>query len=290
MRVHLLGLVLLAGIASPAAAQRGDVERRLERIEAELRAVQRRVFPGGAGQQWVEPEIRAPDQAGPGGVPAGDALSGLTARVDALESQLRTITGQTEENGYRLRQIEDGLESLRSDVLARLERLESRAAAAEPVAEPVRTVQAPAQPAPSEPAAEPAATPPAAADAVEEAYNAGYRLWNAGRYAEAQEALSAVAERNPDSRWASWARNLAGRAFLDDGKPANAARIFVQNYQSNPRGERAADSLYFLGIALTQLDRRSEACQVYAELEEVYPDMRDFIRQRLPAAKNEARC
>lgn len=289
MRFHLLGLILLAGVAmpaAPAAAQRATIDQRLDRIERELRAVQRRVFPGGA-VPVIEPEIRAPETAAPG-LASGDALSSLTARVDAMEGQLRNITGQTEENSYRLRRLEEELSGLRADVLARLDRLERRA---EPPAapEPVAAAPEPETAAtPEEPAVEPAE--PAAADPAEQAYNAGYRLWNAGRYGEAQQALEAAAERYKDSRWASWAKNLAGRAYLDDGKPATAARLFLANYTDNPRGERAADSLYFLGIALTQLDRQAEACRVYDELAEVYPDMRSFLRQRLPAARAEADC
>ena len=130
----------------------------------------------------------------------------------------------------------------------------------------------------------------AAGDPAEEAYNAGYRLWNARQYGEAQRALEAAATQYPNSRWASWARNLQGRAYLDDDKPATAARILLANYQDNPRGERAADSLYFLGQALTRLDRRAEACRVYDELAQVYPNMREFIRTRLPQARTDARC
>ena len=128
---------------------------------------------------------------------------------------------------------------------------------------------------------------PAPATAVpgsaEEAYNAGYRLWDQRRFAEAQAALEAAATRYPTGRWISWTRNLQGRAYLDDGKPATAARILLANYQDNPRGERAADSLFYLGEALTRLNRRTEACRVYDELARVYPDMRDQIRAPLPA-------
>ncbi len=150
---------------------------------------------------------------------------------------------------------------------------------------------APPPPPPAEPAAEPAPEPAAAAaDAAQEAYNEGFRLWDSRRYAEAQRTLNTAATRYPNSRWASWARNLEGRAYLDDDKPATAARIFLANYQDNPRGERAADSLYFLGQALARLNRRAEACRVYAELEQVYPNMRDFLRERLPRARTDARC
>jgi TolA-binding protein len=115
-------------------------------------------------------------------------------------------------------------------------------------------------------------------------------LWNAGNFAEAATRLDAAATRYPTSRWASWARNLQGRALLDDGKPAAAARVLLANYEGNPRGERAADSLYYLGQALTSLNRRTEACRVYDELERVYPQVRDYIRSRLPQARTAARC
>ena len=285
MRFHLLAGIVLASAAIPAAAQQRDpVERRVERLEQELRAVQRRVFPDGRAQ-FVEPEI------GPGAGPAaqgqlsGDALSNLVARVDSLETQLRTLTGQVEEQGYRTRQIEEQVGRLRTDLQGRLDRLERDSAPATPEPAPR---PAPREP---EPAAEPAPAPaPAAPDAAEQAYNAGYRLWDAGRYGEAQQALEQAATRHPRGRWISWIRNLQGRAYLDDGKPATAARILLANYQENPRGERAADSLFYLGQALTRLNRRTEACRVFDELAQVYPSMRDFIRQRLPEARTAARC
>jgi TolA-binding protein len=293
MRLHLIAAVLLAGAACPAAAQRGETaEQRIERLEQQLRAVQRRVFPGGQIPS-VEPEIGAqqPSAARPattGG--SSTAVADLNARVDALEAQLAALTGAIEESTNRTRQMEEALNAFRQDAGARLTRLEAAPAAApapsataEP-SQPVRT--AAAQPAPADPA--PAAS--AAGDPAEAAYNAGFRLWEARRYEEAQAALQQVGERWPRSRWASWANNLAGRAYLDDGKPATAARIFLANYQGNPEGERAADSLYFLGQSLVVLNRRPEACRVYDELASTYPNMRDWLRQRLPEARRAARC
>ena len=288
MRLHFLGLVLLAGVASPVLAQRAEpVEQRVDRIERELRAVQRRVFPNGR-TQFVEPEIGGERPAAPAGLqPGGDALSTLTARVDALEGQLRSLTGQIEEQGFRSRQIEEQLTRLRTDVQARLDRIEHQAQPAQPEPAPATAPNVSAA-TPRETEPEPAA--PSPSDPAEQAYNAGYRLWNERRYAEAQQALEAAATQYPESRWTSWMRNLQGRAYLDDNKPATAARILLNNYQSNPRGDRAADSLFYLGQSLTRLNRRAEACRVYEELEQVYPNMRDFLRTRLPDARAAARC
>jgi TolA-binding protein len=295
MRFHLVAMLLLASAAAPAVAQRSETpERRIERLEQQLKAVQRRVFPNGAE---IAPEIdRQQAAAGQAGVPASSAVADLTARVDSLEAQLRELTGQVEQNGNRLRQVEEGLTRLRDTTGGRPDVLERGSA---PVAEPVRpssssSLQSPRPAAADTEEDEAPARPAASASgdaAAEEAYNAGFRLWEAKRYTEAQKALEAAAKRYPKSKWASWASNLAGRAYLDAGKPATAAKAFLANYQANPRGERAADSLYFLGQALVSLDKPADACKAYDELQDVYgAGMRDWLRQRLPAARTQAKC
>ena len=288
MRFHLLAAVLLAGSAAPSLAQPQPVERRINKLEQELRAVQRKVFPGGAGS-YVEPEIRpiAPGQT-QSGVPAGNAVADLNARVDALEAQLASLTGQIEQSGFRVRQLEEALNRFRGEADARFAEMEK--ARAEPVA--VAQVEEPLPPA-REPAPRvaPTSAATATADPGEDAYLVGFRLWEQGKFADAQAALDDMAKKYPRHKRASYARNLAGRASLDQGKPAAAAKIFLNNYQTNPKGERAADSLLFLGEALMKLGKTVEACQVYNELQDVYgPNMRDFVRERLPKARAEAKC
>src|SRR3546814_8417084 len=87
---------------------------------------------------------------------------------------------------------------------------------------------------------------PDTGDPAEDAYLVGYRLWDAGRFAGAQKALEAMAKEHPDHRRASYARNLAGRAALDDGKPATAAKILLANYQDDPRSEEHTSELQSL--------------------------------------------
>jgi TolA-binding protein len=143
MRIHIVAAVLLAGCAVPAISQPQPVERRVNKLEQEMRAVQRRVFPNGAGS-IVEPEIRP--QAGPiasGGTPAGSAVSDLTARVDALEAQLASLTGQIEQSGFRVRQLEEAMNRFRSESDARIASLEKAAAAAQPPVCPRRRSRLP---------------------------------------------------------------------------------------------------------------------------------------------------
>ena len=281
MRIGIFAALLLAGVAAPALAQDAKIDRRIQKLEGEMRAVQRKVFPGGAGAV-VQPEIRPEATSlGAAGVPATSAVSDLTARVDALEAQLARLTGQAEENANRLRQLDADFAALRSSTEARLAERERPAVQAQPAAEPVEQAQSKS--------ALPAAVV-STGDPGEDAYLTGFRLWETGHHAEAHEALEAMIKKYPKHRRASHARNLAGRALLESGKPASAAKLLLANYQTNPKGERAADSLYFLGQALVKLDKGSEACKVYDELKEVYPTMRDWLRERLPAARSEAGC
>ncbi|MGH6729609.1 MAG: tetratricopeptide repeat protein, partial [Sphingomicrobium sp.] len=140
------------------------------------------------------------------------------------------------------------------------------------------------------PAALPAATGDVDADA-EAAYDAGYRLWTAGKYDQAIKSLQAMAKKYPDHRRASWAYNLAGRAMLDKGQARAAAEALLANYRRDPKGERAQDSLFYLGQSLVKLGQPGQACKAYAELQDVYGSaLRAPLKASLPNAKAEAKC
>ena len=116
-------------------------------------------------------------------------------------------------------------------------------------------------------------------------------MWLAGRYDQAISALNAMAKAYPDHRRVSWAHNLAGRSMLDKGQPRAAAEALLANYRRDPKGERAQDSLFYLGQSLMKLGQPGQACKAYAELEDVYGgSVRGPLQAQLPAAKAEAKC
>lgn len=290
-RTLLLGLAAVT-LSVPATAQRQPTpEQRIDRLERQTRQIQRRVFPNG----------QPADTAGVDDAPAASqtVVVAQSARIDALERQLAEMTRLAEENGNRVATLETELARLRTDTDARLRKLESGAPAdtAATTTEPAPAEAAPAEaaPPPSRPSA--SATPPRPAvtgDAVadgEAAYDSGYQLWLQKRYPQAIAALRAMASSFPGHRRVSWANNLAGRALLDSGQPRAAAEALLANYRGNPRGERAADSLFYLGEALVALKQPAQACKAYAELEEVYGSaMRAELQRLLPPAKAKARC
>jgi TolA-binding protein len=292
----MMAALLLAGVASPALAQRApaDVGQRVDKLESQMRAVQRKVFPGG-NQQYFEAEIPPPAAAAPvPGAGASAPIVDLTARVNSLEQALARLTGEVETNSFKLRQLEQAVAKLNAS---------PEAASPPPVIVPseVPFGSAPARPAPPftapPPAPRPAPAPPPAVaptgDAAEDLYLSGYRLWAAKDYAGAEKVLRQVVAKYPDHRRASYAQNLYGRSLLDDGQPAKAAEAFYSNYQKMPRGERAPDSLYFLGQSLMALKpaKPADACKVYDELLDVYGEkISADLKAKVARGKTDAKC
>lgn len=280
---------LLAGAAVPAAAQQPSPEQRIERLERQLQQVQRQVFPRGAPAAT----------AGFSDEPAATQTSvrNLDQRLNALERQLADILRQSEENGHRVTEMASELAKLRSDQERRLSALESAAQSA-PAPAQAEVVD---QPAPTRTRTEVTSSESSPKrvleptepqqDPAELAYDEGYQLWKAGKYDQAITSLRAFVSAYPKHRRASWANNLTGRALLDKHQPRAAAEALLANYRNNPKGERAADSLFYLGQALMELNQAGQACKAYEELENVYGNaMRAELKRLLPPAKTEAKC
>jgi TolA-binding protein len=207
-----------------------------------------------------------------------------------------------EENSYKLRQLETAFTKYKAENDARLAEPAPVAPAVSVPVTPTPTAAAPKPSAPKPAAAAPVASEarkaavaavvrPDTGDAAGDAYNYGFRLWDAKFYPEAQGQLKATVEKYGSSPVASKAQNLLGRAYLDDGKPALASVAFYENYQKRPRGDRAADSLTYLGEALIQLKKPADACKVYQELEQVYGEsLSNSLRGMMTAGRAKAKC
>ena len=307
---------LLSGAAfalsASAVAQDANIDGRVGKLEKEMRAVQRQVFPAGAGK-FIAPDIQSPTTAKPETPSTTSATSDLLVRVDALEAQLATLTGQVEQQGNNMRGVEARLKILEAQLAsappetalpatAQATTAPSVLPAAAPVPAAVtvkpkpvvaaaKPVASAAKPSAARVAAVAAIERPATGDAFEDGYTYGFRLWEAKFYPEAQATLEETLKTYPKHRRASFLRNLLGRAWLDDKKPNTAVKVFYDNYKADPRGERAPDSLFFLGSALTDLGKTAEACEAYGELTRAYPDVASGrLADRVTAGKTRAKC
>ena len=294
MRLRSALLLSALLLSTPVAARDpATPEQRLGRLEHQVRQVQRQVFPKG----------QPADTAGFVDDPAAtkDSVDTLTTRLDAVERQMSDLVRSSEENTHRLSVIETDLARMRADQDSRFKAIESGTPAAANPLLPVDGAATATTPAPRAdglppittpaPSAAPAPGPASFETAGEAAYTVGFDLWTAKKYDQAITQLRAMASSFPGHRRVSWANNLVGRALLDKGQPRAAAEALLANYRGNNKGERAPDSLYYLGQSLVKLGQPAQACKAYSELADVYgATMRAPLKAMLPAARAQAGC
>jgi TolA-binding protein len=262
-------------------------------------------------QRQVFPRGRPADTAGFAGDPAATqaSVATLDQRLDAVERQMAEMLRQSEENGHRLQAMESDLAKLRTDQAQRIAALEQRMndvsspapLVSQPAGEPLSKPSAVKPPKSNgatkgdAPTAAPASPSTAAltplGDPGEDAYSEGFHLWETGSYDQAIKSLKAFTTAYPKHRRVSYANNLIGRSLLSKGDARGAAAALLTNYRGNPNGERAQDSLYYLGQALMQLGQPGQACKAYSELDAVYgAKVRPDLRKQVDDAKAQAQC
>jgi TolA-binding protein len=297
-----------AAWTTPALAQD---DARLRKVEAEVKALQRAVFPGDG--RFFTPEVTpgSPGQAQvtPASPPSTTALTDVLARLDALEGQVQRLTASGEEKDNALAQLQKRFDEAQAALAATQAPAESAEA---PAVQPTGVIPVPSisggRPTPtpastSSPratpprnsstsaSATPRATPSPAASApsaarvaavraiakpqtgntADDEYSYGYRLYDAGLFPEARQQLSLYLQKYPNDSKVSLGRNLLGRAYLDDGQPREAAKYFFENYQSNKQGARAPDSLLYLADSMIAINDTNRACIALAEFGDTYP-------------------
>lgn len=290
-------LLAVAAALLPASAlaqrQPATPEQRLERLERQIDQVQRQVFPRG----------RPADTAGFAGEPAAtqSSVATLDQRLDSVERQMADMLRQSEESGNRLQTIQADVARLRTEQEQRIAALEQRLTDAATAAPAVPATEPAARPATSRPSrpttttaipsAVPMATSTPGADLGEDAYTEGFKLWEAGNFDGAITSLRAFTAAYPKHRRVSYANNLIGRSLLSKGQARPAAEAFLANYRANPAGERAPDSLFYLGQSLMQLGQPGQACKAYQEVDAVYgAKLRADLKKQLVDAKAQASC
>lgn len=308
-----LALSVVATSPVPALAQEEVTDVRVRKIESEIRALQRKVFPGGDAR-FFEPEISTAQPQNPAApTQSTTAVTDILARLDAIEAQLQRLTAAGEENRNAVALLEE-----------RVAALEAGATPAEPEAPSAAPAQEPAKELPatdtnlaamtggkSKPSAElpPAATAvpkgpseerlagvqaitkPQSEDPGDDEYTYGFRLWDAKYYPEAEQQLRLFVEKYPDHWRATYGRNLLGRAYLDDGKAREAAPWFLRNYQVDKQAARAGDSLLYLAETMIALEDTNRACIALAEFGETYPALAaGRLKDQYEANRQKVKC
>lgn len=217
-----------------------DLLYRLDVLSAEIADIRARL--GGSVQQPVRPSV------GTGEVGAlEDEIRRLTAKVERLENQVRQLNAQS---SNRLGDIEFRLNEL--------EGVPNDGAASQPLI--------PNQGAQVE-------TPTAALSAGEQGdLDLAINDVNQGRFDQAEDRLRQFLNSHPSSPLRGEAWYWLGESQFVRGNLADSARSYLNGYQEDRTGRRAASNLLKLGTSLGRLGQLNEACSTLGEVKLQFPN------------------
>ncbi len=282
-----LALSALA-ITAPASAQT-DTDRRLDRLEKQLRETRSIVFQGRDTGQPVVVRPEGPDPA----------VTALQAKLDDMDQSIRRLSGQIEvathdldETRRNAQQAHDSVIELRAQLQAmtdRVARLEAQFAGGGGGAQPQPQASTEPPPPPQRggrgdadattraneraldnPREVLGGPPTAAANNEGAAYRNAIALQDQGDYAGASQAWQDFV-----SHWGAGARGREARYRLGESlyiqsDYGQAARAYAEALKGWPKTAWAPDATVKLSASLAQLGRREEACSVVSEFDTRY--------------------
>ncbi len=287
-----LGLLVLSGsvlggliLCGPVYAQsERDMNSRMNRIENEIKTLSRAIFRG---------EEPPPGAFSGGGDPAAQA--NLEIRVQQLESELQTLRGLIEQQGFEVRQVKNELERVTGDMELRLQDLEGGATRSD-VSGGGRNMNITTQGGnnPPQPSSSGAAggyqwnsnnsgsnqpgqlgsynQSPASgavsgrADDAASMYENAFSLVKNNQYDAAETGFKAFLDQYPDHVLSSNAKYWLGETYYVRGNYQDAARLFAEGYQQAPKGNKAADNLLKLGMSLSSMGKKEDACIAFSQI------------------------
>jgi len=170
----------------------------------------------------------------------------------------------------------------------------SLSAVTPPPAAPASGGRSPAKAAPSPTA--PAAPPAVAASSVlppgdaRLRYDFAFGLLRQANYDQAELALQEFVRLYPKEPLTSNARYWLGETYYVRAAYVQAAEVFLEGYQADPKGPKAPDSLLKLGMSLASLDKKREACAAFDKLTKDFPGAPVGIKNTVSREKQKSGC
>jgi tol-pal system protein YbgF len=253
-----------------AAGSADDLQYRLSVIDAELADIRARLGEGSS---------KSGSKSGSRTV-ASAASGDLSTRIDRLEAEIRLLTGKIEKMQFDQRKVAEDATRRFGDIEFRLTELEGGDTSA----------LAPTQPlGGSEPAPQLAAAPQVS---ISERGDLDRAIQDVkqGRFDLGEDRLRGFLTDYSDSPLKGEALYWMGESQFVRGAYQNAARSFLDGYNTDKTGPAAAQNLYRLGTTLGRLGQNKAACLTLREVSNQFPNGPADILNAADAEASSLKC
>lgn len=317
---------IVSSAALPGASQAQTAQqlsREINKLERQIKALQRKVFKGDTTYFGEERASNMPQIAtGP------QSAAAQMVRLDALEETVRALTGRLEEMQYTQRQTNERFEAFMAEAQYRLSALDG---AGQPAATSdqsasvttqnqqeraqqsfkqsftsppgsvdekpaIAAAQAGAAMATSNSGSAPMQAKPVALPQDPKAqFEEAFQLARRDRFDDAEQAFMMFIADHPEHELASNAQYWLGRVYTAKRQTSKAAEAFFEGYRRYPDGNKAPENLLAFASTLRVMEKTKEACTALALLkskiaEDAYPDVSDRVRQGIDSESSVLAC
>ena len=266
---------------------------RLERLQRDMLTLQQFVYRGQDRPEIVDnqPVVENPEPA-----------VAVRSRFNQVAEDMRQLNGQVEELGFRLQQLTEGLARLRADMDLRFSQISAQQekSARMDKATPVeKSAPAEQQVTPEAPSGADSPTPERSTGAqdvtlpdgtAEQQYRFAFDLLRQTRYAEAESAFRQFIAAHPQNTLSGNAQYWLGETYYVRGDFQQAAVVFAEGFKKWPENNKAPDNLLKLGLSLSTLGQKPDACGIFSALLERYAQANPIILQRARSQQKTLSC
>ncbi len=279
---YLVAVFLLLSWSTASVAQKDSRElaTKIDRIERQMRALQRKVF-GSGGAVVAEPEASVPSAS----VSDRQVVADLSAKLGTVERQIRAMTGRFEELEFRQQQLNETIELLQRELAFQREEM-TRVSQTGPVAAPTAT-PAVAPKVEAQPERQEIELPKG--DASEQ-YKYAFSFIQKNDLESGRIAMEKFLAANSDEVLSGNAKFWIGRIHLRQAEYALAAKQLLELIEEHPNHGKRSDALVDLAEVLVALDSKPDACNALAEFRRGDAKAADRLKARADRVSKQAGC
>lgn len=281
-------LVAIMGLCYSESAVAADWQTEIAKLREDVVVLQRQVYRG------IESEEKA----------ASSQNTETQVKIGEYGEDIRKINGRLDEIEHAVKENNDKIDKINRDMEIRMKILEGRqvpanlsapapklpttysapvakGAAAAVVGDKIQgddlaPIDGAGESAPQE--IEPQASIPAAGESAvvnannpDDLYNNAMQAYNRGFYDEAELGFQEVLNQFPSHVLAGNSQYWLGEVYTKQGKMYQAKTAFKRGYEDYKNGNKAADSLYRLGMTFENTGEKQKACVVFLSFSDEFP-------------------
>jgi len=239
-------------------------------------------------------------------------------RFQDMERLIMQLTGQVERLQNQVQQLQQQLERQQADYDFRIQQLESGRGGSRPPAAPARPNPSPrgdatppapptmtggtvpgqqgdvrplgSTPSSGAPPSVAAAPPAAGGGSPEQLYGDAQTAMRNGDYAVAEREFRSFLAKYPRHQLAGNAQYWLGETHYVRKDYSAAATAYANGFKNYRNSSVGPDNLLKLGMSLQASGKSADACIVYGQFNQVYPQAQDALKRRIAAERQRSRC